>query len=455
MYPRIGLEVHVELGTKSKMFCPCPVGEWDEPNTAVCPICLAHPGTLPVPNKKAIIFAVALGLALKGEISKISQFYRKNYFYPDLPKGYQITQYSVPLVKNAKILGKRIERINLEEETAKSLHLEDGTVLLDFNRAGIPLLEIVFSPEISSSEEAKEVLRALQAAIRFLGISNADMEKGQFRVDVNVSVSPSKEELGTKVEIKNLNSFKAIADAIDYEIQRQSKLILSGYKVIQETRMWNGKETEPMRTKETESDYRYFPEPDIPPILVDEAMVIEAEKLLKEMPWEKEERYVALGVPKNLAKIIAYDVELSQTFESLSGVNPKMWAEYLVNVILGRLNQKGRSLRDFDVLGFGRLLEKVERGDILEEYLKIAVQKNIFEDVPFDKLIEDAPKPLDVDIESLVLEIIRKNPQQVQKYKKGQKGVIGFFVGQIMKDLRGKVDPKLVNDIVVKKLEEI
>jgi len=228
MYSRIGLEVHVELGTKSKMFCPCPVGEWSEPNVAVCPICLAHPGTLPVPNKKALVFAIALGLALKGEISRVSQFYRKNYFYPDLPKGYQITQYSVPIVKNAQILGKKIERINLEEETAKSLHLEDGTVLLDFNRAGIPLLEIVFAPEISSPEEAKEIIRVLQATVRFLGISNADMEKGQLRVDVNVSVSPSKDELGTKVEIKNINSLKAISDAIKYEIERQKGLIMRG-----------------------------------------------------------------------------------------------------------------------------------------------------------------------------------------------------------------------------------
>jgi len=454
MFPRIGLEVHVELNTKSKMFCPCPVGEWEEPNVAVCPICLAHPGSLPVPNRTAVIFAVSLGLALKGEISRVSNFYRKNYFYPDLPKGYQITQYSVPIVRNAWILGKRIERINLEEETAKSLHLEDGTVLLDFNRAGIPLLEIVFAPEISSPEEAKEILRALQSAVRYLGISNADMEKGQFRVDVNVSVSTSRETFGTKVEIKNLNSFKAIADAIEYEIKRQSEIIMGGGKVIQETRMWNGKETEPMRTKETESDYRYFPEPDIPPLLVDETIIEEAKVLIKEMPWEKEERYISLGVPKNLAKIIAYDLELSQTFDSLRGVNPKMWAEYLVNVIVGRLNQKEKTLRDFDVEGFGKLLEKVEKGEILEEYLKVAVQKNIFEGVPFERLIEEAPKPVEIDLESLVDEIIKNNPQQVEKYKKGQKGVVGFFVGQIMKDLRGKVDPKVVSDVVVKKLEE-
>jgi aspartyl-tRNA(Asn)/glutamyl-tRNA(Gln) amidotransferase subunit B len=454
MFPRIGLEVHVELNTKSKMFCPCPVGEWEEPNVAVCPICLAHPGSLPVPNRTAVVFAISLGLALKGEISRVSHFYRKNYFYPDLPKGYQITQYSVPIVRNAWILGKRIERINLEEETAKSLHLEDGTVLLDFNRAGIPLLEIVFAPEISSPEEAKEVLRALQSAVRYLGISSADMEKGQFRVDVNVSISASRETFGTKVEIKNLNSFKAIADAIEYEIKRQSEIIMGGGRVIQETRMWNGKETEPMRTKETESDYRYFPEPDIPPLLVDESIIEEAKVLIKEMPWEKEERYISLGVPKNLAKIIAYDLELSQTFDSLSGVNPKMWAEYLVNVIVGRLNQKGKTLRDFDVEGFGKLLEKVERGEILEEYLKVAVQKNVFEGVPFERLIEEAPKPVEIDLESLVDELIKNNPQQVEKYKKGQKGVVGFFVGQIMKDLRGKVDPKRVSDVVVKKLEE-
>ncbi len=453
-YPRIGLEVHVELKTKSKMFCFCPVGEWEEPNTAVCPICLAHPGTLPLPNRQAVVFAVALGLALNGEISKISQFYRKNYFYPDLPKGYQITQYSIPIIKNAYILGKRVERINLEEETAKSLHLADGSVLLDFNRAGIPLLEIVSAPDIKSPEEAKEYLRALQSVLRYLGISDADMEKGQFRVDVNVSVSTVEGGFGTKVEIKNINSFKAIADAIEYEIERQKEIISKGEEVIQETRMWNGKETEPMRTKETESDYRYFPEPDIPLLYVDDGIFEEAKTLLVEMPWEKEKRYISIGVPEHLAGIIAYDKDLSQTFERISHIDPKEVAEYLVNVIVGRLNQANKDLKDFDVEGFGALLERVKRGEILSEYVKIAIQKNIFEGIPFDELIRNAPKPVEIDLEGIVEDLIKNNPAQVEKYKKGQKGVVGFFVGQIMKEYRGKVDPKRVNEVVVKKLEE-
>jgi len=453
VFPRIGLEVHVELKTKTKMFCSCPVGEWDEPNKAVCPVCLGHPGTLPVPNRKAVVFAVALGKALGGEIVRLSQFYRKNYFYPDLPKGYQITQYSLPIVRDSWIKGVRIERINLEEETAKSLHLEDGSVLLDFNRAGIPLLEIVSSPDITSPEQAKEYLVSLQSAIRFLGISDADMEKGHLRVDVNVSVSFNEREFGTKVEIKNLNSFKAVSDAIKYEIERQRDILLSGGKVVQETRMWNGKETEPMRTKETESDYRYFPEPDIPPLFVGDDILKEAEDMLVDMPWDKEEEYIKNGVPKHLAKIIAYDKELSEVFDKVYKEEPSMIAEYLVNVIVGRLNQAGKSIREFDIYGFSRMVSLVKKGEILNEYLKVAVQKHVFENVPFDKLIEEAPKPISVDLESLVEELIRKFPEQVNKYKKGQKGVVGFFVGQIMKDLRGKVDPKEVNKVVVEKLE--
>ncbi len=453
VFPRIGLEVHIELKTKTKMFCSCPVGEWDEPNKAVCPVCLGHPGTLPVPNRKAVVFAAALGKALGGEVVRLSQFYRKNYFYPDLPKGYQITQYSLPIVRNAWIKGIRIERINLEEETAKSLHLEDGSVLLDFNRAGIPLLEIVSSPDIASPEQAKEYLVSLQSAVRFLGISDADMEKGHLRVDVNVSVSFDEGEFGTKVEIKNLNSFKAVSDAIKYEIERQKDILLSGERVVQETRMWNGKETEPMRTKETESDYRYFPEPDIPPLFVGDDLLQEAESMLVDMPWDKEEEYINSGVPEHLAKIIAYDRELSEVFDRVYKEEPSMIAEYLVNVISGRLNQAGKSLKEFDIYGFSRMVNLVKKGEILNEYLKLAVQKHVFENVPFDTLIKEAPKPISIDLESLVEELIRKFPEQVRKYKKGQKGVVGFFVGQIMKDFRGKVDPKEVNRVVVEKLE--
>ncbi len=452
-YPTVGLEVHVELKTKSKMFCSCPVGEWEEPNTAVCPVCMGHPGTLPVPNRGAVVFAVALGLSLDGEISRVSQFYRKNYFYPDLPKGYQITQYSVPIIRNANLLGVRIERINLEEETAKSLHMEDGSVLLDFNRAGIPLLEIVSAPDIRDPEEARRYLVALQAVVRFLGISDAHMEKGQMRVDVNVSVSPDPDRLGTKVEIKNLNSFKAVADAIRYEIKRQSEVLSSGGEIRHETRMWNGKSTEPMRVKETESDYRYFPEPDIPPLHVDDSVLEEAKGMLVEMPWEKEERYREEGVPSHLASVLAYDRDLSEAYERIKDVDPKLTADLLLNVVLGKLNKAGKSLRDFDLSGFREFVKAFKEGKFLRDYLKEGIERHIGGGQPFSEIIENAPKVEKVDIRPFVEELIRNNPKEVEKYRKGQRGVIGFFVGQVMRKYRGKVDPREVRRVVEELLD--
>ncbi len=452
-YPAIGLEVHIELKTKSKMFCSCPVGEWEEPNTAVCPVCMGHPGTLPVPNRGAVVFAVALGLSLDGEISRVSQFYRKNYFYPDLPKGYQITQYSVPIVRDANLFGVRIERINLEEETAKSLHMEDGSVLLDFNRAGIPLLEIVSAPDIREPEEAKRYLVALQSLVRFLGISDAHLEKGQMRVDVNVSVSPDPERLGTKVEIKNLNSFKAVADAIRYEIRRQSEVLASGGEIRHETRMWDGKRTAVMRVKETESDYRYFPEPDIPPLYVDESILKEAEGMLVELPWERQRRYEEEGVPSHLAGVIAYDRDLTEAYERVKAIDPKLTADLLLNVVLGKLNKAGKSLKEFDIDGFGDFVRAFKEGKFVRDYLKEGIERHISEGWPFAKVIEDAPKVERVDIRPFVEDLIRNNPKEVEKYRKGQKGVIGFFVGQVMRRYRGKVDPREVRKVVEEMLE--
>ncbi|NPA80858.1 MAG: Asp-tRNA(Asn)/Glu-tRNA(Gln) amidotransferase subunit GatB [Thermotogae bacterium] len=453
-YPTVGLEVHVELGTRSKMFCSCPVGEWDEPNVAVCPICMGHPGTLPVPNRRAVVFAVALGLALRGEVAQISHFYRKNYFYPDLPKGYQITQYSVPIVRNANLLGVRIERMNLEEETAKSLHTDEGSVLLDFNRAGIPLLEIVSAPDITSPEEARRYLTALQAVVRYLGISDAHMEKGQMRVDVNVSVSPDPERLGTKVEIKNLNSFKAVADAIRYEIERQSRILSQGGKIIHETRMWNGKRTEPMRVKESESDYRYFPEPDIPPLRVDEGIVREAEGLLVEMPWERQSRYEAEGIPSHMAEVIAYSPDIASAYERIKEGEPKLAADLLLNVVLGKLFKAGKDLKDYDWEGFKGLLKAYREGRFLRDYLKEAIERHIVEGVPFSRLVEEAPQVEEIDVEPFLRELIANNPKEVEKFAKGQRGVVGFFVGQVMRRYRGKVDPRKVRETAERLLEE-
>ncbi|NPB04556.1 MAG: Asp-tRNA(Asn)/Glu-tRNA(Gln) amidotransferase subunit GatB [Thermotogae bacterium] len=453
-HPTIGLEVHVELKTVSKMFCSCPVGEWDEPNVAVCPVCMGHPGTLPVPNRRAVLFAVALGLALKGRIARTSHFYRKNYFYPDLPKGYQITQYSVPIVQDARLLGVQIERINLEEETAKSLHTETGHVLLDFNRAGVPLLEIVSAPEIRSSQQAKEYLVALQSVVRFLGISDAHMEKGQLRVDVNVSLSPDSQILGNKVEVKNLNSFKAVADAIEYEIKRQRTILERGERVIQETRMWNGKGTEPMRTKETASDYRFFPDPDLPPLVLTDSLIEEAKGLLVELPWERQFRYEEEGVPSHLAKVLAYDPELTRIYEDVMEIDPKLMADLILNVILGKFSKLSKSLSDFDWKGFKVFVKTFKEGNFTREYLKEGIDRHLAEGVSFERLLKEAPQMEEIDVEPFLRELIVSKPQEVKKFAKGQRGVVGFFVGQVMRKYRGKVDPRKVRELTERLLEE-
>ncbi len=319
--PTIGLEIHAELKTNSKMFCSCKNDpEEKHPNVNVCPVCLAHPGPLPVANETAIISVIRLGFAIKGTIAERSHFDRKSYFYPDLPKGYQISQYEDPLVLGGTLKGIRITRVHLEEDTAKLVHSDDGvSSLVDYNRAGVPLMELVTEPDVKNADEAVAFARELQLILRYLGISDADMEKGQMRVEANISVRKSEGEgYGTKVEVKNINSFKAVHDAIEYELARQEKLITEGGKVSQETRGWDEKRgiTESQRSKESAHDYRYFPEPDLPELDITRFDIASIRDSIPELPEEKRERLVReYGLSRENAELLIEDKKMAEYFE--------------------------------------------------------------------------------------------------------------------------------------------
>ncbi|MFN3368702.1 MAG: Asp-tRNA(Asn)/Glu-tRNA(Gln) amidotransferase subunit GatB, partial [Thermus sp.] len=349
----IGLEVHLHLKTRTKAFCGCEADYFGAPpNTHTCPVCLGLPGSLPVPNKKAVEFGLRLALALGSRVPERLVFHRKNYFYPDLPKNYQISQYDLPLGQGGSLpLGERsvgIKRLHLEEDAGKSLHLEDRT-LLDLNRAGSPLIELVTEPDLRSPEEARLFLQRIQALVQTLGISEASPEEGKMRADVNVSVRRVGEPLGTKVEIKNLNSFKSVQRALEYEIRRQTEILRRGERVKQATMGFeegSGK-TYPMRTKEEEADYRYFPEPDIPPVPISREWLEAIRQDLPELPWEKERRYQALGIKAQDAEVLAYTPSLARFLDqalSLGQTSPQALANWLLADVAGLLNERGLAL---------------------------------------------------------------------------------------------------------------
>ena len=339
--PTIGLEIHVQLKTKTKMFCSCKNDPFEKhPNVNVCPICLGYPGVLPVINKEAVKKVIKTGLALNCQISEYSKFERKNYFYPDLPKGYQISQYKTPLCKNGflEIEGKkiRIRRVHLEEDTGRLLHFKNYS-LVDFNRAGIPLMELVTEPDLRSEKEAKRFAEELQLILRYLGVSDADMEKGQMRIEANVSLAKKEGELGTKVEIKNLNSFKALQEALNFEIERQKRILESGKRIIQETRGWDDfkKKTFSQRIKEVEKDYRYFPEPDLPPLHIKKEFLDEIKKEIPELPFQKRERFKReYELDQKSIEIFVKNRELSEFFEKvISEFDPRLERKKLLRLI--------------------------------------------------------------------------------------------------------------------------
>ncbi len=466
----IGLEVHVQLNTKTKIFCSCPTSFGDEPNTNTCPTCLGLPGALPVMNKEAVKKAVMFGKAVNATINKRSTFERKNYFYPDLPKGYQISQFVVPIVENGELFidtkdGKKkigITRAHLEEDAGKNIH-EGEYSKVDLNRAGTPLLEIVSEPDMRSSDEAIAYLKKLHAIVKYLGISDANMQEGSFRVDANVSVRPKgQKEFGTRVEIKNINSFKFIKQAIEYEVERHIEAYeYDEYEdeVVQETRLFDSKtgETRSMRGKEESADYRYFPDPDLLPLEVpDEFYEIE----IPELPDEKKERYIKeFGLKEYDAGVLTAEPELAEFFERMIelGVEPAAANRWLAIELLGRLNKAGLDITTSPVspeklaLIAKREKEAVISGAGGKKVLDLLMEEDIEVDVAIDKLglkqVSDEGA-----IEKIVDEVLAANADKVEEYKAGKEKLFGFFVGQVMKASRGKANPQIVNKILKSKL---
>ncbi len=467
----IGLEVHVQLNTKTKIFCSCSTSFGETPNSNTCPVCLGLPGALPVLNKEVVKKAIQLGAAIEANINQYSIFARKNYFYPDLPKAYQISQFEVPIVSDgkleidtkegAKIV--RIERAHMEEDAGKNIH--DGSYsLVDLNRACTPLLEIVSKPDMKNSEEAIAYLKKLHAIVRFIGISDANMQEGNFRCDANVSIRPKGDEkLYTRVEIKNLNSFRFIAKAIEYEIERQSAAWENGRyneEVVQETRLFDTAKgiTLSMRNKEESADYRYFKDPDLYPVFIDEKLLKEAQKI-NELPSAKKIRYMEdLNLKEDDANLLVSDPLLAEYFESMLhlGVKAKTSVTWLCVELLGRLKAE-TTLENCGVSAhmLGALAKRIDEGKISGKSAKDVLDKLLEEqggDV--DALIEQMGLSQVNDTETIVKvveEVLKNNADKVLEYKSGKDKLFGFFVGQAMKNLKG-ANPSVVNAILKEKL---
>ncbi|MGL2414134.1 Asp-tRNA(Asn)/Glu-tRNA(Gln) amidotransferase subunit GatB [Helicobacter pylori] len=467
----IGLEVHVQLNTKTKIFCSCSTSFGETPNSNTCPVCLGLPGALPVLNKEVVKKAIQLGTAIEAHINQYSIFARKNYFYPDLPKAYQISQFEVPIVSDGKleidtkegVKIVRIERAHMEEDAGKNIH-EGSYSLVDLNRACTPLLEIVSKPDMKNSEEAIAYLKKLHAIVRFIGISDANMQEGNFRCDANVSIRPKGDEkLYTRVEIKNLNSFRFIAKAIEYEIERQSAAWESGRyseEVVQETRLFDTAKgiTLSMRNKEESADYRYFKDPDLYPVFIDEKLLKEAQKI-NELPSTKKIRYMKdFNLKEDDANLLVSDPLLAQYFESMLnlGVKAKTSVTWLCVELLGRLKAEA-TLENCGVSAhmLGALAKRIDEGKISGKSAKDVLDRLLEEhggDV--DALIEQMGLSQVNDTEAIVKvveEVLKNNTDKVLEYKSGKDKLFGFFVGQAMKNLKG-ANPSVVNAILKEKL---
>lgn len=472
----IGLEVHVQLGTNTKIFSVAPNAFGEGPNTLVTPLCLGMPGTLPVLNKGAVELAVKAGLALHCSIRPVSVFARKNYFYPDLPKGYQISQYDQPINEHGwleitvdgetKRIG--ITRAHLEEDAGKSIHegFKDSSKYsyVDLNRCGAPLIEIVSEPDMRSADEAYAYLTELKLAMQFAGVSNCDMEKGQLRCDANVSVRPKGQEaFGTKVEIKNLNSFRFVKMAIDYEVARQVGVIESGGTIVQETRLYNvaSGETVSMRSKEHAHDYRYFPEPDLLPLRIRKEWLAAIKADMPELPADRRKRFVAeLGLREYDAQVLTATRELADYFEEAARVsgNPKTAANWVTGDVLGALKSAGKEIGESPVSAaqLGELLSLIEKGEISGKLAKEIFAKMLETGDSAPAIIErEGLKQISDsgELERIVDAVVAGNPAQVAQYKGGKTTVIGFFVGQVMKASRGQANPQAVNEILRRKLD--
>jgi aspartyl-tRNA(Asn)/glutamyl-tRNA(Gln) amidotransferase subunit B len=471
--PVIGLEVHAQLKTATKIFCGCSTAFGAPPNTHTCPICLGMPGVLPVLNKKVVEYALRMALATHCTVSERSRFARKNYFYPDLPKGYQISQYELPIALDGLVEiqvdghTRRIGliRIHMEEDAGKLMHAPDQPIsLVDLNRAGVPLIEIVSQPDLTSAEEAGAYLRTLRSLIRWIGIGDGNMEEGSFRCDANVSIRPhGSVELGTRTEIKNLNSFKHVEKALRYEIARQTEVVLSGGAVVQETRLWDPDKsvTLSMRGKEEAHDYRYFPEPDLPPLIIDGAWIDRVRGQLPELPDERRARFVTdYQLPEYDAAILTSSRELADYFEACLKAchQPKALSNWIMGPLLGLLNAQDKSIEQSPVSAaeLAALVELTVGGAISGKIAKTVFDEMAVSGLPAAQIIQEKGLAQVSDagaLEAAVDKVLAAAPAEVARYKAGQVKLMGFFVGQVMKATKGKANPKLVNDILKKKLD--
>jgi aspartyl-tRNA(Asn)/glutamyl-tRNA(Gln) amidotransferase subunit B len=475
----IGIETHCELGTATKMFCACPSVFGAEPNTRVCPVCLGEPGSLPVANGRAVELAARIGLALHCRIAERSQFHRKNYFYPDMPKNYQISQYDEPLCVDGwldvdvegEVRRIGITRVHLEEDTGKSLHVgATGRIhgadysLVDYNRAGIPLVEIVSEPDLRTADEARAYAEELRAVLLALGVSDAKLEEGSMRFDVNVSIRPlGQAEFGTKIELKNLNSLRSLHRAVAYEAERQRRVLAEGGKLVQETRHWDegAGRTEPMRSKEFATDYRYFPEPDLVPIEATASWVEGLRADLPELPAERRARLAAAtGLPAKEVGWLARDPDVLAYFEAVAaGRDPKVAAAW----VMGELQ---RDLREFDHTMASNPVGPERLGQLLDLLAAGTVSATAAKDVLAEMFSSEAAPATIVErkglaqisdsgeLEAVVARVVAANPDLAEKFRSGKRGVLGAMVGQVMRETRGRANPKLVSDLLERAIGE-
>jgi aspartyl-tRNA(Asn)/glutamyl-tRNA(Gln) amidotransferase subunit B len=468
----IGLEIHAQLLTDTKIFCSCSTLFGSEPNTQTCPVCTGMPGVLPVLNRKAVEYVVRTGLALNCRIAQVSRFARKNYFYPDLPKGYQISQYELPLCEGGHLdiningESRRIglTRIHLEEDAGKNIH--EGAAdesLVDLNRAGVPLMEIVTEPDIRTPTEAAEFMKRLRSILRYINVCDGNMEQGSLRCDANVSVRPAGSDVyGVKTEIKNMNSFRFVEKALDYEIKRQVRAIKDGEKIIQETRLWNTERgaTEPMRSKEEAHDYRYFPDPDLTPVEISGELIEQIRADVGELPDAKTARFMSeFGLTEQEADALSADRATAEWFEDAVrlGAEPRAVANWIRGDLARLLNEEGKSIDDSPVRpeGLVKMLKLIADGTISGKIAKTVFEEMYNTGKSAASIVKDKGLVQISDesgIERIVDEVLDRSPEEIERFRAGEQKLMGYFVGQVMKETKGKANPKIVNELLRKKL---